>query len=1058
MSPSVAARALKEEPILSASQTNKGDASSNKIDNPLIYSAAQSLIDLHRRNPDQPVKIEIFDVPHDALVQVSEQLDELGASHHVRDALITALKDYVMSKGGSFARAANAKPVYIAIQVADSKPESKFEQGVTEIAAVDGMTSRVEGASAINVRLTNTGTAMTSNVADVDRMFAGVKGDKLWIQFEAPTKQELAGLLNQQELALAAVGETIGGAISAAELEDVLQKLQDEGLVTAEIVTLLESMIEVRALVEAGVDSTSKPRIAELSQKISELIKSGLETGGIPVFLAKGAVQSIETLVDTHNLQEIIPVHEIAELSTQVKLVEITQKVEGLIEMVGPDDVATIEALESVVEVIKSTDVEQVSDIVSEVSAVIADLDLPEAALETVTNIEQIVSTIKQDMPVSDTTALEVKADLAAEDLVELLQSLDAIEDLPPELQAQLAKIEEAGFPIAEITADQVAQALTGKATPELNDAIQHVVLALNDPAIQKALPQPVLNTTNAFLSTNAVVVEAVAIQAIMTDMSAALDSGKLTAEQAEVIQTVLTKLEGGEGLTSIAPETLKEIVTNLDSANKGAISSALQVLENTQTPNVVISQETMDKVENLTVLVDAVSQSPDISPETVDAAAKDIAKDLSKILESGGVTAEQAKVIQTVLTKLEGGDNSKPVTPEVLKAAVAQLESSIIESTPTKWSPDTLMNMQAMADLKILPPAATHAVQQFLQNPNDKAAIANVRTTMGDMAPPQIVAAYVARAPIAAIAAEIRILSQAVTPPKNAHPMTAPQKKPFEAMKSVAKMLERLPEGKKISPAEAEILLRKINEGRVVFKDSNSNIKIDAIRDEIINRTLGGAKAIPTDVVKGECIGCGGGKCRGCSPDYNVIAAETKTIEARRGLSLGNSHHTLYVAPAPVSTPEKTATPIMQEIKILGSIADDMRADAGRQPSSEERLYIESIRSVERSLNYYEQKGIDQYSAIQAEVMIRQLNQGLVGIEDPHKRAQIEQTIEKILDHTIGGRDAVPEDVRTGKCIGCAGGACAGCGQDQRVSAAEARSLSVRRGTITLAPEVNAA
>ena len=251
--------------------------------NPLVHRAAQRLIDRHKDGI--AVRVESFDVPHDAFVSISEQLEDLGVAQSISAPLVSALKEYVLGKGGRFARAVNAEPIYIAAAVSDVMPQFRFEEGVTEMAAIDDISIKVEGVAGVELRTTINGSQMTSNRADVDKMFAHVKGYKLWIQFEAPTQNELDGLLSAQDASRAAVGQAIGGAVSAEGLQAVLTEMEQDGMFSEDMLFLLEDIVEMRALMEPGATPDSEPRLQELADAImTEIYRVPVRAHTPPIF------------------------------------------------------------------------------------------------------------------------------------------------------------------------------------------------------------------------------------------------------------------------------------------------------------------------------------------------------------------------------------------------------------------------------------------------------------------------------------------------------------------------------------------------------------------------------------------------------------------------------------------------------------------------------------------------------------------------------------------------------------------------------------------------------
>lgn len=654
----------------------------HSVSNPLVYSAAQTLIDYYRTY-QKPVKLEAFDIPHDALISIAEQLDELGTAQIVKDTLLQALKDYVMSKGGSFARAANAKPIFIALNVADKKPAFKFDDGVTEMAAINGTSAQIEGASAVNVRLTATGTAMTSNAADVDKMFANAKGDKLWIQFEAPTKVALDGYLGEQQVVMAAVGEAMGGAMSAGELKEILQQLKDENLLNPEIIALLESMIEMRVLAEAGLTPETEARVAELSEKIAELIEQGLESGAIPSSFASGAVQSIQSLVETYGMQDVIPAEAIQSLETKIQVAELTEKLESVIaDMDKETDADTIAALEEMIESIQGLEGQELLDVLADMPDALAELPIPQAVAEKLADLVQAVENVSADVQarLPEPDPLQDMANLAADDIAALLQTLDSLDDLPPQLAELVAQLETAGVDIAALSAEQVADALAGKGDPQIAEVVRDIVITLNNPEVQAALPQTLLNEVNVVLRDHGDLVQTITVQNVIQSLNEQLNSGNLTAEQVETVKETIAKLESGETLKTLDTAQLAAIAQVVEGPAAAQIQTVVQVIENTQADNVVLANESVEKISVLVTDMDAVQDALQ-SIENPTPEQAELIEKIESVIET--LKADPANI--QALAELQSLDTSAiaDVLPPETATALQNVVERVTQSAP---------------------------------------------------------------------------------------------------------------------------------------------------------------------------------------------------------------------------------------------------------------------------------------------------------------------------------------------------------------------------------------
>jgi hypothetical protein len=638
----------------------------DKITNPRVYAAAQSIINYHhdtKRNGGT-FRIEAFDVPHDALVDVAEQLDALGATHAVKITLLDALKDYVMSKGGSFARSSNAKPIYIALEVGGKKPEYRFEDGQVEMAAIDGMSAIVEGASMINVRLTTSGTAMTTNQADVDRMFAHVKGDKLWIQFEAPSKEELDGLMSEQQVALAAIGETIGGAVSAEELKTILEDMQNDGLVTPEIIALLENMIEMRVLAEAGVTAETEPRLRELMDIIAEQLKTGVAEGSIPVTLGQGVIESLSSLAETQGLVQIVTPELMADIAQAIDVAALVEKLESVIETLDPETEAdSIAALEETIEAVQNLEGQDLAEALVEVGDTVAMIDMPETVAAEIAEIVAVAEALSAEIiahlpePDAMTSAME----LAAAEIVEVLQQLDDLDDLPLELASLIEDLTAEGIDIESLTPEALADILTSADSAPVIEAVQNIVLALNNPDVQMALPQETLNSVNQLMNQHDGLIEMVAVAEIVQNLQSVVEQGDLSPAQAEVIQDIIERVEAGEDISSIAPEELAAVQSIIEAADVSslvtqALTQTLAVIENHQAAPVVLAQESLVKIEamdtDLAVIVAALETGDALTPEQATLVEK--IENVREALQADPANIEALQELSTLATLLQ--------------------------------------------------------------------------------------------------------------------------------------------------------------------------------------------------------------------------------------------------------------------------------------------------------------------------------------------------------------------------------------------------------------------
>ncbi len=276
--------------------------SQNEIQDALVYQAAEQIISRYQPTlkDSSPFMIEAFDVPHRALIEISEKLDVLGTGRILKSRLLSALKDYVVMNGGNFSRATGATPVRLAICVADKKPDAKFKEGVTEVAAIDGRGAMVEGVSNIAVRMTINGTSMTSNVADVDKIFSSVRGSKLWIVFESPSQNELEGWMNDQQVAMTAMVEAMGGQAGAEDIKKAVQDFAEKGgTMSPALEEITAGIIEAKQLLQKPADAEQKARLQVLVAHINELITQNLNNPTVPPVVFTSGLSIVQKAVES---------------------------------------------------------------------------------------------------------------------------------------------------------------------------------------------------------------------------------------------------------------------------------------------------------------------------------------------------------------------------------------------------------------------------------------------------------------------------------------------------------------------------------------------------------------------------------------------------------------------------------------------------------------------------------------------------------------------------------------------------------------------------------------
>jgi hypothetical protein len=656
--------------------------------NPLVHRAAQGLID--RYKDGMKIGVEAFDVPHDAFVSISEQLEDLGVAQSISAPLVSALKEYVLGKGGRFARAVNAKPIYIAAAVSDVMPQFRFEEGVTEMAAIDDISIKVEGVASVELRTTINGSQMTSNRADVDKMFAHVKGYKLWIQFEAPTQNELDGLLSAQDASLAAVGQAIGGAVSAEGLQAVLTEMEQDGMFSEDLLFLLEDIVEMRALMESGATPDSEPRLQELADAIMTEISNGLTDGTMPLSLMQGAMESVSLLSEMYDVEMVLPqarldaLHDKADIVAMVQelsvaidvgssadhdqdaVSEIIQDIEALVTQLDHMDADTRQQV--LTQITRQIDTIDVPDVAAEgLSAIIvalADLDGPAAAIGAavssngIDHVDHKAAAPEQSAEKTADKTADKMADKTADalqdhtkEMLAVLQEVASFDDAPPAVQDCIESLAEKGVDVADMTPEQMGEALTTQDGSVLTEMMQTLVTTISDPQVQAALPSDVAVRVDSVVQDNVV------LDAVLVDASA-----PPLAEAAQVTQSSQTNEDGASIATDI--DTMDVSATDMSvDENSGAhvAEGADQQGDSHIEDASVVSDQRMPETEVRTVQNNEGDAGPQRGPDAADA--------------MGAIDGGQDTVIHAAEIFADAVHDQANVTPQVLRAAESTAE-----------------------------------------------------------------------------------------------------------------------------------------------------------------------------------------------------------------------------------------------------------------------------------------------------------------------------------------------------------------------------------------------
>lgn len=558
-----------------ALNADEPDTLYEEVSDPSVARAAQHLIVRHRLG--QRFEIEALDVPHAALASIGEQLEEAGLSHSLADPFIDALRRYIMKNGGAFSRAANAKPVRVHMIVADRMPKSRFDNAMTELACLGPREVKVEGATRVNVRATPSGTATSSNAADVDAMFAQVRGLFLWVRFEAPTKEDLDGLMNSVEATLAGVAQSVGGAMGAADFKKLLEILQKDGAITPDITALVGKLIKLQEM--AGKDGKIALPAAELGallKEIGALMDKG--QGLIPPALAEAVMRSMAEMSAAHPMiAEFLSERGFSPLladndnvSVEERLDAIMEKVAALATLDGLDPALAAELAEILQKAqadLKTGEITPAAllDSLSEkLTAMAARGDIPQALMDGIGAVLPEIAALRDSPEVAS-----AMPDLAqGEALLAMLEEIAAkiekgevdINALPPEMKALIEKM--GGVEVLmqkegrEARIEALAEALATKQSTELSIAVQAAIVTMTQPDAILALPAPVQAIVENFVAQNPAVIERAAphIAAPMADIAVPKTPEQKSDAGPVVAKDGIAPLDVVVGLAAVAP------------------------------------------------------------------------------------------------------------------------------------------------------------------------------------------------------------------------------------------------------------------------------------------------------------------------------------------------------------------------------------------------------------------------------------------------------------------------------------------------------------------------
>jgi|GEM_PF-3394713 len=388
-------------------------------------------------------------------------------------------------------------------------------------------------------------------------------------------------------------------------------------------------------------------------------------------------------------------------ISGDLSMAEVMEALQDFVEL-SPESMALMEALaeyqDLLVEAATLEGSENIAEAIAELENTIESLleqglDLPDVVLDALQSTFETAQSTAQELGLQAETLDLSTLDLeAAESLVDLIENLSEqleageLDSLPPEIQDLLdnigdieALIEEHG---REHAIQQIAEAMADPAGSKLSQTIQGIVLSLNNPDVQIALPQDALNQTNIFLKANADNIDAVVRQSVIQNLQASLEDLGPNTEAAQAIKTAIEQLQDGQDIASLDVDILNQIKDHANALVVDNLDQVIQTVENAAADPVVLSNETLENIQSITNDLESVQNS------------------LNELQENGQeLSTEQLELAQ----KLENVIDALNADPSNLQAL--QELSSLNE---------TLANPENAA---LIPESLTDIVEQISQN-----------------------------------------------------------------------------------------------------------------------------------------------------------------------------------------------------------------------------------------------------------------------------------------------------------------------------------------------------
>lgn len=935
------------------------------------------------------ISAEIADILGN-LVELA-QLQEIAASPNAPEGIDAQIAEL-------------AKDIEQQVEQAENLPEELVSMATDAVAEVKSaaVTAEIDGLIAQLTELAGIEGLDAATVQDIEAQIEaleearGLEGD------------ELADVLNEvkSELADMAASEALPDAAFEAisEIMPALAELSKS--VEAPTVPLLDQLPELAAM---GAEDLIE-LINQLSQMENppEAIKEILDQLNVEALTADNVARALEVGDATELgalMQDLVVAIQTPDVQAELPQAVLNQVNEfvsdnsALVEAVATQSV--VQNLETALESVEpgSPEAAQIEKTIEELKsgeATLSDLDvatlaslsegLDATAMQAVQNsVENITQTVE-----SVTSDNVVLANETIDALETALQDPDISDAVREKVEQALSNGDDAAVLAVLAETPEVVQVLP----PALQESVA-VAVETHQESLSSSAPVEVALAANTVEAIEAAVESADVSDAVKVELQEALDAGDAVA--------VAEILDANPELAAVVPETAMVEVA------KTAV-----VVADTPAP-VEMSADAVEAIETAIADVDNI-------PDTV---SEEVVSELKEALDAGdAVTVAEIIADNPTIAEVVPDTAIENVTQAAESVAVDQSTVSVSDTAPV-LDTDTMANLEAVTMMSSTDPEVAKAVEVYLQDPTSVTALQAVHDVMGDQAPPQVVRALADPIPVATMVTDLKAITQNVTPETDGEPLPIKQKVAVEALNSTIRTMEGIPEGEMISPAQAEVLLRKIDEGRTLVTDPAANAQIDEFREQIMDRTEGGRDEIPEEVRQGKCPGCGGGDCAACGADYKqatkALAEMGIHMDATSTVAQNDNHVT--------STEHAVLPPVKELSSDIRSIVDEIKPES-ETPTLVEKKQMESLSSVATEL---ERNGEGALSPEQAQVLLYKIDTAHGSLEhNVDLQHKIEVMRQDVVSRVEGGPEALPKEVAAGPCGGCQG-PCGKCGPDYK-------------------------